>query len=635
MAEPAKTAKVTTKGTGVKTSGKINSDAEYEGKFPRIKQEPDTPGKIMVTGIPKNDNYSEADLEKEFAPYGRITEVNIIRDRKTNLPRGFAFITFENPKDAEDATKALEGRNLGGDTPIHCEQAVIGLKKSKQLIIEMRGGGRGRGSRGGDRLRGRGIERGGMGRFMERGGRGMRGRPAPNPYNDMGGMQEEEYYEETFDQEPVYDNFPRGGPFMHGAPGRGSLLGREGPPVRGRVGLRGGPISRGVPPGRGRGMTGMEPPSRGGPPRGGPPRRALLPAPAMRGTRGGYGGPVNREEYYEEEDNGYQEEYYETQGNDPYAEEYEEYYAQTDDYYTRERLEPPRGRGGLLKKRPQPVEEYGYDYQTANPRLQAQAQRRNPASGYVEEEYEEPQMAPSQFERPRARVPPGAAPVARIGRGGAAPRGRGGLLGTDPYSAEESAMYESAGPTSGYEVDAYGDHYGRRPGATPAQRSAPPNRMRPTPPAADVYTTERPKPKPQPLMGEMVPQRRPGLAGPARFAENYESSNAAAVQGRDAYSEVRRPPVRRAEPEYRDPYQAAETDAYVSYPPAARGPPEMSRKRAIDSYEEEVPRGPRRDFEEYRSAAAAAPLPPSKRERLDRSAYEAYSSRQEGPYRLI
>lgn len=91
-------------------------------------------------------------------------------------------------------------QNLGGDTPIHCEQAVIGLKKSKQLIIEMRGGGRGRGSRGGDRLRGRGIERGGMGRFMERGGRGMRGRPALNPYNDMGGMQEEEYYEETFDR---------------------------------------------------------------------------------------------------------------------------------------------------------------------------------------------------------------------------------------------------------------------------------------------------------------------------------------------------------------------------------------------------------------------------------------------------
>ncbi|KAH9512788.1 hypothetical protein Btru_038186 [Bulinus truncatus] len=207
-----------------KTSGQSPETDKKVDMRSKIKQEPDTPGKIMVSGIPKNENYADADLEKEFAPFGRITEVNIIRDRRSNLPRGFAFITYENPQDAEDAIKALEGKNLGGETPIHCEQAVIGLRRSKQLTDEVRGGGRGRGGRGGDRGgrggdrgRGRGgergargrstMERGGRGRgFMERAGRGMRGRPHPDRYAEMGGGHQDNYYDEYYEPEPAYDS---------------------------------------------------------------------------------------------------------------------------------------------------------------------------------------------------------------------------------------------------------------------------------------------------------------------------------------------------------------------------------------------------------------------------------------------
>lgn len=59
--EPVVKAEITTK------------ESKYEGKS-RLKQEPDTPGKIMVSGIPKQKEYKESDLENEFAPYGRITE---------------------------------------------------------------------------------------------------------------------------------------------------------------------------------------------------------------------------------------------------------------------------------------------------------------------------------------------------------------------------------------------------------------------------------------------------------------------------------------------------------------------------------------------------------------------------------
>lgn len=37
---------------------------------------PDKPGKIIVSGIPKDKDFDEAQLEKEFGSYGRITEGN-------------------------------------------------------------------------------------------------------------------------------------------------------------------------------------------------------------------------------------------------------------------------------------------------------------------------------------------------------------------------------------------------------------------------------------------------------------------------------------------------------------------------------------------------------------------------------
>ena len=38
------------------------------------KQELDRPGKIIVLGIPKQKNFTDADLEKHFSKFGRITE---------------------------------------------------------------------------------------------------------------------------------------------------------------------------------------------------------------------------------------------------------------------------------------------------------------------------------------------------------------------------------------------------------------------------------------------------------------------------------------------------------------------------------------------------------------------------------
>ena len=59
---------------------------------------------------------TEQDLEKVFSSYGKITEINMIKDRATEGSKGFAFIAFETEQATEAALKAKDltilGRNI-------------------------------------------------------------------------------------------------------------------------------------------------------------------------------------------------------------------------------------------------------------------------------------------------------------------------------------------------------------------------------------------------------------------------------------------------------------------------------------------------------------------------------------------
>ena len=58
--------------------------------------------KIYVGDLPKDAE--EKELERAFAYYGRLKSVWVARN-----PPGFAFLEYEDPKDAEDAVRALDG----------------------------------------------------------------------------------------------------------------------------------------------------------------------------------------------------------------------------------------------------------------------------------------------------------------------------------------------------------------------------------------------------------------------------------------------------------------------------------------------------------------------------------------------
>jgi RNA recognition motif-containing protein len=56
---------------------------------------------------------TEQELRELFAEHGSVDAVDVIMDRETGRPRGFAFVEMDN---ADAAIEALNGREIGGRT---------------------------------------------------------------------------------------------------------------------------------------------------------------------------------------------------------------------------------------------------------------------------------------------------------------------------------------------------------------------------------------------------------------------------------------------------------------------------------------------------------------------------------------
>lgn len=67
---------------------------------------------IYSGNIPRET--SEADIREVFEKYGEVTSVTMIRDKYTNMFKGFAFIEMPKKEEAEEAIKHLDGQIMGG-----------------------------------------------------------------------------------------------------------------------------------------------------------------------------------------------------------------------------------------------------------------------------------------------------------------------------------------------------------------------------------------------------------------------------------------------------------------------------------------------------------------------------------------
>lgn len=87
-------------------------------------------------------NTTENDLQDAFAAHGTVTEANLMMDRTTGRPRGFAFITMSSAEEAQNAIQALNGADLDG------RSLTVNEARPRE---ERSGGGFGGGREGGQR----------------------------------------------------------------------------------------------------------------------------------------------------------------------------------------------------------------------------------------------------------------------------------------------------------------------------------------------------------------------------------------------------------------------------------------------------------------------------------------------------
>jgi len=59
---------------------------------------------------------SQEQLHSIFAQYGNVERVNLVTDRDSGQPRGFAFVEMTERRDAENAIAQLNGSELNGRT---------------------------------------------------------------------------------------------------------------------------------------------------------------------------------------------------------------------------------------------------------------------------------------------------------------------------------------------------------------------------------------------------------------------------------------------------------------------------------------------------------------------------------------
>jgi RNA recognition motif-containing protein len=90
-------------------------------------------------------NTTENDLQAAFAAHGTVVEANLMMDRMTGRSRGFAFVTYSTPEEAQKAIEAMNGAQLDN------RALTVNIARPKEERPRGDRGDRGGGGGGGDR----------------------------------------------------------------------------------------------------------------------------------------------------------------------------------------------------------------------------------------------------------------------------------------------------------------------------------------------------------------------------------------------------------------------------------------------------------------------------------------------------
>jgi RNA recognition motif-containing protein len=87
--------------------------------------------KLYVGNLPYETN--ESDLQALFEGAGQVSTINIVRDRATGQPRGFAFVEMSDVEGARRAISELDRHQYGGRS--------LTVNEAKPMVPRSNGGG--------------------------------------------------------------------------------------------------------------------------------------------------------------------------------------------------------------------------------------------------------------------------------------------------------------------------------------------------------------------------------------------------------------------------------------------------------------------------------------------------------------
>jgi RNA recognition motif-containing protein len=69
--------------------------------------------KIYVGNL--NHETTEPQIRESFEKYGEVTSLNLVKDKESGKPKGFAFVEMSSKEHGEKAISGLNGVDVGGN----------------------------------------------------------------------------------------------------------------------------------------------------------------------------------------------------------------------------------------------------------------------------------------------------------------------------------------------------------------------------------------------------------------------------------------------------------------------------------------------------------------------------------------